>query len=323
MDSLETDNLNDNSTVANSSTEPIFPPPAKPMNFWAQLAVLLGVTGGGLIVASIVSVIVFIGMTGVGAFNIEKELFNPKHINAIKTIQVISTLFTFLVPAFLFALIVHKQPSVYLGFKRKATFKQVGIVILIGVVGIAVGGLLAEVNEWIPISKSLEATFKAAEKKYADQVLLIAKMNNVVDYLSAMLIIALLPAIFEELFFRGALQQLLTQWFKMPIVAILVTSIVFSAIHLSYYGFLTRAFLGVGLGLVYYYSKNIWLPIIIHFVNNGIAVTAFYVYTLQGKSGKEVLDEKYPIWLGCLGVVLLVGLFVQFKKESYSTDASS
>jgi uncharacterized protein len=300
-----------------------FPTANPPINYWGQLGLLLGLIGGGLIIASVLSIVVFLVMTGVNAFEIEKEILNPKNVAAIRALQVVSTLFVFLVPAFLFALIAYKKPFQFFGFSKKISIQQIGIVILIGCAGVFVSALMADINEWIPISKTLQAKFKLAEENYNKQVLLIAKMNNLKDYIAALVLIAMLPAVFEELLFRGAMQQFFINWFKTPIVAIVLTSIIFSAIHMSYYGFLARATLGVSLGLVYYYGKNIWLPIIIHFVNNSIAVTALYVYSIKGKPVEEVLNEKYPIWLGLICVLLLISLLIQFKKESTKINATA
>ena len=85
------------------------------------------------------------------------------------------------------------------------------------------------------------------------------------------MVIAFLPALFEETLFRGGMQNLFSRWFKKPLLAIVVTSIIFSAIHGSYLGFLSRFALGFLLGWIYYRTGNIWLNIIGHFFNNAFA----------------------------------------------------
>jgi membrane protease YdiL (CAAX protease family) len=125
-----------------------------------------------------------------------------------------------------------------------------------------------------------------------------------------------MPAFVEETFFRGTLQQLFIRWFRNPWVGIIVTSILFSAIHFSYFGFLTRAMLGVVLGLLFYYGKSIWLNILAHFLNNAVAVTALYLGVLNGKQPKEAMDDHFPLWLSVAGTVFLVYLLINFKKIS-------
>ena len=145
---------------------------------------------------------------------------------------------------------------------------------------------------------------------------MITHIRTFSDYAISIVMIALLPALFEETFFRGGMQNLLTRFSHKPWIAILITSLIFSAIHLSYYGFLARVCLGIVLGLIYYYSQSLWLSIAAHFFNNAIAVTQMYVLIRQGKPVKEAMSETYPVWWGIIGAIVLYALFVLFKKHS-------
>lgn len=97
---------------------------------------------------------------------------------------------------------------------------------------------------------------------------------------------------------------------------IIITSILFSAIHFSYFGFLPRVVLGLVLGLIFYYSKNIWLNILLHFLNNALVVTQLYIVGKQGKSIEKAVDENVPIWWGAFALVVVIILLRSFKKES-------
>ncbi|MFP5041564.1 CPBP family intramembrane glutamic endopeptidase [Parasediminibacterium sp. JCM 36343] len=289
----------------------------EPMNYWTQFALFLGLAGGGLVVGSLVAVIIVkIMVPTANLFELDKVIMQPENANAAKVLQLVTTVFMFFLPAFFFALIVHKKPLAYLGFNKTISIQQIGLVILIAWAAIFVGSILGEWNEMIPIPKNWAAYFRKAEDQYAGQVEAMAKMKNIKDYFVALLVIALTPALVEELFFRGTMQQLLVSWFGNAWLGIIITSIVFSAIHMSYYGFLTRASLGVVLGLLYYYSKNIWLNILAHFLNNAIAVTSLYIFSLQGKPMKDALEDHFPTWLGLGGIVFLVALMINFKRKS-------
>jgi membrane protease YdiL (CAAX protease family) len=137
-----------------------------------------------------------------------------------------------------------------------------------------------------------------------------------------MLVMALAPAIFEEVLFRGSFQQVFVGWTKNAWAGIIITSILFSAIHFSFFGFLPRIALGLILGLIFFYTNNLWLSILLHFLNNGFVVTQLYILTAQGKSIDKVMDETMPIWWGIIALVILVVLFrllitetALFKKE--------
>jgi hypothetical protein len=127
---------------------------------------------------------------------------------------------------------------------------------------------------------------------------------------------ALGPAIFEEAFFRGGMQNILQKWTRNPWLAIGLTSLVFSAIHFSYYGFIPRLALGVVLGLLFHYSGSLWLSIAGHFFNNALVVTQIYILTLQGKSIDQAMEETGPIWVGLLTLLIMAGLFRYYRYYS-------
>jgi uncharacterized protein len=142
-------------------------------------------------------------------------------------------------------------------------------------------------------------------------------MNNVADLIASLFIVALLPALFEEALFRGGVQNLLSRWIKLPIVAIIITSIVFSAVHGSYLGFLSRFFLGFVLGFMYYRTGNIWLNVAAHFINNAIAIITLYVYTRNGQQpSMKDMEGEMPWWLMLVSAVVVFLLFKFFNRVS-------
>ena len=125
---------------------------------------------------------------------------------------------------------------------------------------------------------------------------------------------------FEELLFRSTVQPLFIGWTKNVWVGIIITSIFFSAIHFSFFGFLSRTALGIVLGLLFYYTKNIWLSILMHFLNNGLIVTQLYIVTLQGKSLEKAMDENFSIVSGINGLFILWLSFNALKKYTATLD---
>ena len=141
-------------------------------------------------------------------------------------------------------------------------------------------------------------------------------MRSIWDLLLAIIAIAVVPAIVEELYFRGTLQKIITDWSGKPFVAIVITAILFSAFHFSYFGFLSRMSLGIVLGLIYYYTKTIWLPILMHFVNNAIGVAALYAVRNNPKKIDQVMDSNLTYYWVIIGLIALVILFKQLKKTT-------
>lgn len=272
--------------------------------------------GGAFLIAGILAIAIWMMMVGGNMLDMEKGMLNPANADAVKIIQLASSMVMFLVPAFVFARIVNKEPVKHLGLKTRFNWIQAGLVALIVFAGFYLSGALAELTNYIPISSKAEALFKKWEKAYTDQVMAIANMKTISDYIFTLIVIAVAPAIFEELIFRGALQQLMVKWTRSAWIGIIITSLIFSAIHFSYYGFLSRVALGIVLGFMFHYSKSLWLPILAHLLNNGFAVTMMYVLNKQGKLSKAVMDERFPIWYGVAALAVIIAIFVVYRNES-------
>ena len=259
----------------------------------------------------------------------DKALLNamtlPENINKVRWMQMLGTFAMMFLPAFFFALIVSKRPLDYLGLNKPTNVQLILLVIAIAVTALFLSGGLGELNKLIPISKKWELKFKKMEDNYADQVMMLANMKSIADYFISLLMIAILPALFEELLFRGTLQQLFIRWFKNAHVAIFVTSFLFSIIHFSYFGFLPRLALGLMLGYIFYFSKNIWLSMLMHFINNGVAITALYFATRKGEDVKKVMDESYPLWVAGVTLIIVLYLFKLYKAacEKFTVQHSN
>jgi membrane protease YdiL (CAAX protease family) len=93
-----------------------------------------------------------------------------------------------------------------------------------------------------------------------------------------LLMIAVLPAIGEELIFRGVFQKILSNLFRSGHMAIWVTAFLFSAIHFQFFGFVPRFILGLVFGYLFFWSGTLWLPVISHFVNNAVPVIGAFIY---------------------------------------------
>lgn len=281
-----------------------------------QFFILLALIAFALLASGFVGIIIWKLMAGGNLADMQKDMMNPANATAVKAVQLVSSMVMFLLPAVGFALIINRRPLRYLGLQTKFTLLQAGIILAIVFVGFYLSGALAELTNRIPISAKAEKIFRGWEKSYTDQVLVIAKMKNIGDYLFTLIVVALAPAIFEEALFRGTVQQVLQKGTRSPWVPILVTSIIFSAVHVSHYGFLSRMGLGIILGLLFYYSKSLWLCILAHFLNNGFAVTAMYVMSKKGKLNADSMDERFPIWYGAVALVIIIMLFIAYKNES-------
>jgi membrane protease YdiL (CAAX protease family) len=156
--------------------------------------------------------------------------------------------------------------------------------------------------------------FTEMEDKYMQQVEVMSQMKGIPDLLVSLVVMAFIPALVEEVFFRGGFQNLMHRSTGNMWVSIIVTSLLFSAIHFSFYGFFARTALGIVLGLLFAASQNIWVPILAHFVNNAIAVGQVYYLRSTGQSLAESMDDKFPLWVGLFHIVFFFFAYRRFEK---------
>ena len=258
---------------------------------WSQFAILLTLCGFGLLLGGMISIKIAAYYLHVPAHELENAITKPENAHIAILFQFISTFLFMAVPSFVFARILNKHPFRFIGFNSAISGKQVFIVIGIVLVCIMLSGALSKLNEMIPISKDLQKYFQSKEEEYDKVVIGMAQMKTVTRYIVSLIIIALMPAIFEEMLFRGALQPIMISLTKNVFIGILITSILFSAMHGSYYGFLPRLALGIIIGYVYYLSKNLWLSAITHFLYNAFGVTQMYVMSREGLLNSNTLKR--------------------------------
>jgi membrane protease YdiL (CAAX protease family) len=291
---------------------------------FGQLGMLLLFLGVGIVVGSMLQLVIGMSMVPKGtgfmelADSMMKAMQKPENLTTVRLLQVLSTFIIFFIPAVMYSFVCHGKDPFWLGFNKNFNFFQVTVGFLIIFSANIMAGPLQELSEkliaqfpaWDQLAKKLEAT-------YNEQVNLLSNLKGIGDLILALLIMAFFPALFEELFFRGALQTLLIKWWRKPMLAIIITSVIFSLIHMSVYLFLSRIALGFALGLMFYETKNIWVNTIAHFLNNAIAVGQ--MYAMSGSKEKvdvSKLDPKIDWWFGIIAIFVLVALFRFLKKYS-------
>lgn len=202
-------------------------------------------------------------------------LFETSEMNMARIVQTISSIGIFLLPAIGMALFCDSSPRHYLSF-RKVNDERVWLLVLAGMLLIAapinfiamlnqqmeLPAFMAPVEQWMRAQEDLAQHL--IEEMIGDGTPQLLAIN--------LIVMALCPAITEELFFRGALQRLVGKWSANPHLVIWSAAILFSAFHLQFYGFIPRMLLGAYLGYLLLWTRSIWIPVFAHFINNAIAV---------------------------------------------------
>jgi membrane protease YdiL (CAAX protease family) len=244
---------------------------------------------------------------------------DAENIGLLKYFQLAQSIGLFVIPPFILAYLFGSNVLRYLQINKSPLWKSIllSLVIisvmspLINLLGVwnaklVLPNFLSGVEEWMKKSE--------ADAKVLTDLFLVA--HNGWGLLLNLFIIAFIPAIGEEFLFRGVIQKIFHQWTKNAHWGIWITAILFSALHMQFYGFLPRVLLGALFGYLLVWSGNLWLPVIAHFFNNGMAVMAYYYYN-KGvlKVDPETIGTETYLWpVAILSLILIYYLSKQLIK---------
>jgi membrane protease YdiL (CAAX protease family) len=231
--------------------------------------------------------------------------------DVLRWVNMASQLFTFLMPALLYRTYYFKEERVGATFVADKFFYYFFILAPFWVIGsFPFVEWLYRQNLLLPLPESLISLERSANAT----LMALLKMEDFVEFIQNLIVMAAIPALCEEWLFRGVIQKKLIETFPKPWMGILMTAIIFSAIHLQFAGFIPRVFLGILLGYLYFFSGNIWISIWGHFAFNGIQVLSKYL----NLSSEEIAKDGFVPNPTFLWVLLSFGftlvLFLFFRK---------
>lgn len=295
---------------------------------FVKLIMALFITMVSFLVFLIIGMLVALPVFHLSVFELQ-EIFsdfeNVRNIAVLKYFQIVQTLGLFVVPPFIIVFFLYGEVWKSLQLKSLPEWPMAIRVILIMIIGLPVINLLAMWNLQIDLPQwlnSVEEWMKAMEetaKKLTDMFL---TTDSIGGFLINLLMIAILPAVGEELLFRGILQRFLIEWLRNRHVGVLIASILFSALHLQFFGFFPRLLLGILFGYLFLWSKNLWLPILAHFVNNGVAVIFYFVFGADAveKEINLIGTESSNLIVAMISLVLVTLLVVSVYREEVKSE---
>lgn len=230
----------------------------------------------------------------------------------------------FIIPSLLIARLMSGDMSAWMGFKRNPGFTSLALLLFLIVFLTVVNTFIAWLNSQMtfPVSwSSVEEWMREKELLAGKYTVMLTSGETAPSLLTNIMVVALLPAVGEELFFRGVIQKMLGGFFRKGHAAIWITAFIFSAIHLQFYGFLPRLLLGAIFGYLFYWSGSVWLPIAAHFLNNVIPITI--AWRAGWDEGTAVTQEfartNQPTVL--LSAVAVIAILYLLRKELRSGEA--
>ncbi len=236
---------------------------------------------------------------------------NNKELTALRTILILNSILAFLLPAILYNLTSDKKFFYNFGLEKNISpLKGWSWSVAFFLMAMPMVLMIAWLNQQIPLPEWANKT----EQNVSGMLKSLLGDGAISSLVLNVFIMALLPALGEEWFFRGSLQRIFMRWFYNPWKAILISSFLFSALHFQLEGFLPRFFLGVLLGYLFQKTGNIWIPVFLHFLFNGLQI----VMAFFSKDEIETLNvdkmEK-PGWIPvCICTILLFILYKQAPR---------
>lgn len=274
---------------------------------YGQLAILLGLMSVCFLAYGIVMQVVFPAISG--GYTLLKAqdpdvMAIPSVASAIRISQFLYTFTVFLVPGALFALAMGRAGR-YLGLDKRVPVLQLVLSLLVLLCCLQLVGASAEWNKLLGLPQSFHDMEKMAERQ--TKALLV--MPGGWTLVRNLFLMALMPAIAEEVFFRGCLQPTVHKLVKNGWVAVVLTALIFSAVHLQFITFLPRVVLGFVIGAVFLVTGNLWLAIAAHFLNNGMQVVLYYLYQNKMISKDPAAEEAVPLYLALFSAAI-TGLLI-------------
>ncbi|GAB4034456.1 hypothetical protein GCM10028774_20730 [Spirosoma jeollabukense] len=240
------------------------------------------------------------------------------------SVQAISHLFSYLVPAlFYWYYFEHLQWDDF----QKQPLKAVSSlwIVLASVISIIpFTDLIIDLNQRLELPQLLSDVEEWMRRKEQENELLtnqLVAFNSVDQFVIALFVIGFVASIGEEVFFRGVIQRKLIEWTRNAHAGIWLAAILFSAIHFQFYGFFPRLVLGGLFGYLYLWSRNLWVPVLAHFINNGFIVLTIYCQHQPAYLGLRLkLDTSSWFWiaLSIVGSIIVLFNFYRVNRRTES-----
>lgn len=201
-------------------------------------------------------------------------------IAMMKFTQAFASAGLFILPPLIYARLMGQKSQHYLKLDRPPSLAFLAFAALLMAVQLPWINALGIWNnsiEWGGMFRSVYESMRAQEDAAAALIEQFLYMPGPVDLFQTLIVVALIPAIGEELLFRGTIQHLLSEK-RGAHFGIWITAFLFSFIHFQFFGFFPRFLLGVLLGYIALWSGSLWYAIAAHFTNNSLAVLGYFAY---------------------------------------------
>lgn len=253
-----------------------------------------------------------------GQYNFESEL----GVATLKYLQAIQSVGMFVVAPLLMVYFFSATPFRYLGFNRVKQGRVYFLAVAVLLAGIPVLNAMGFLNMQLSLPSfmhGIEEWMRSSEEMATRLTASFLVSTNISGLAVNFLLMAFIPAFGEEMLFRGVFQNIFIRWTRNIHWGIIITAFLFSAMHMQFFTFLPRLAIGVLLGYLFVWTGSIWVPIVVHFVNNAMAIAiASFSGEAFNQSFYETVGTNSETWgyamVSLMGVSVLLFLLLQLVK---------
>ena len=291
-----------------------------------QTGVLAAMMFVGLFISQLITVFIF-AATSANPF--ENMVIDPleQPVWALQAAQFFTAVFTFLLPAFITPWLCNIQPKTYLSIQVFPDIRLLAVICLSTLLLSPTVSLTGYFNSQMHLPQSMAAIeewIKSTEE-FAEALLQqMISGKGAIAFIVNLFVIAVVAGVTEEFLFRGALLHIVRQKIKNYHIAIWIVAIIFSAIHLQFYGFIPRLILGAYLGYLVCWTNNIWVPVFAHFFHNAFAFVGMSSSALKENAifADEIAPEDIR-WLSITACICLIAFIYCLKYVRRITNYES
>lgn len=225
---------------------------------------------------------------------------------------VIQDIIVFALPSVLTAVCISTTPERVLSVSAAPPWRM--LLIIVGVYILAYPALDWVIcwNESWNLPESIAAPARAAEDAATAATSLMLDTRSAGGLVVNILIVGVLTGVCEELFFRGTVQRMLRTAGMGAWPSIVLSAIIFSALHFQLYGFVPRMLMGIFFGWLLERSGSVWTSAVAHAINNSVVAVGTWLVATGALGAEYFGPDAEPFSTQCVigSAVATVLLFI-------------
>jgi hypothetical protein len=285
-----------------------------------QLITLVAIALVSFFSVAMIGTIALQALTGISVDSLSNlspaQLSKPGMLTFLRGMQFVQFIGLFVLPAWICSQLFSYEPNRFLGFQAPNLSQFWFWSILIMIILLPFTQFIGELNQRIVFPGGMKEWMQSQEKSAEQTVKALLSAQSLNDLLLNLFFVAVLAGVGEELLFRGLIQRILVRKYGRW-TGIVIAAILFSAMHMQFYGFFPRFLLGVVLGILFAYSGSLWVAILAHFFYDAMLITAAYVNPdlLEAESVIPLLQLIAPALISLLLSVWVIRQMIQRSNE--------